>query len=176
MVALSPEVPSRPTKSCPWGASPPSLCSLHLKWSKAPLPWGTPRRLHGATQRQKCSTSPEAHPLEPRSMPSEYLTARLGAAHNGYTWSLTTGLHFQGCLGGLIYALHIKPSAMMLDPVCLHGGQFAKVTYPWVLRGTVNFPFFYLFNTFTFINSSVLLLVLSFSTVYLFRLWYPIFI
>lgn len=86
-----------------------------------------PHQLCTVTQGGKCFPNPETHQLEPWSMTSEYLTARAEGAHDCYTRSLTTCLHFQGCLGGLIYALCIKPSATKSDPVFLHGGQLQRL-------------------------------------------------
>ena len=71
-------------------------------------------------------------------MTSEYLTARAEAAHNCYTRSLTTCLHFQGCLGGLIYAPCIKPSATKFDPVFLHGGQLQRLPLSVKRQGTLS--------------------------------------
>lgn len=101
----------------------------------------------------KCFPSPETHQLEPWSMTSEFLTARAGAAHNCCTRSLTTCLHFQGCLCGLIYALCTKPSATKSDPVFLHGGQLQRL--PQVLRGRVHFHCIYLHQFFSFIIGSL---------------------
>lgn len=106
-----------------------------------------------AIQKAKCFPSLETHQLEPWSMSSEYLTAKAGAAHNCYTRPLTTCLHFQDCLDGLIYALCIKPSAMEFEPDFLHVANCKG--YPWVLRGMVHFHYIYLYKFFSFIIGSI---------------------
>lgn len=97
-----------------------------------------PHQLCSAIQRGKCFPSPETHQLELWSMTSEFLTARARAAHNCYTRSLTTCLHFQGRLCGLICALRIKPSAMEFDPVFLHGGQLQRLPLSVKRQGTLS--------------------------------------
>lgn len=103
----------------------------------------------------RCFPNPETHQLEPWSMTSENLTARAGAAHNCYAWSLTTCLHFQGCLGELMYALCIKPSAAEFGPVPLRGGHPQRLL--WGLQARVHFHYICLHQIFSFIIGSFVL-------------------